>query len=110
MAKMSKHVKSTLCRGLRVLPVWFMALAFGNGAFAANLTWDSGNTNNGNLIDAANGTWNSDPANAAWNNGVGNVPWTDGNAAIFGGMDGAYNISVGSAISAAALTFNNGGY
>lgn len=77
---------------------------------ATNLTWDSGNTNNGAIIDPAAGTWDLISTNLVWNNAGINEPWVNGNAAIFGGMDGIYAINVGAAISASSVTFTNSGY
>jgi autotransporter-associated beta strand protein len=74
------------------------------------LVWDSGNTTNGPLIDAASGTWDLVPANTVWNNSGVNVAYANGNNAIFAGADGAYAIKVGGAVSPPVVTFVNSGY
>lgn len=83
-------------------------LAFIEPANAANLTWDAGNTANGATIDPASGTW--DTTSTFWNNGSSDVAWTSANVAQFGGADGSYAITVGTAISAQNLVFLNSGY
>ena len=83
---------------------------FASPTLAINLTWDSGNTNNGNIIDPANGTWDLTASNLVWNNAGLNQAWVNGNAAIFGGTDGTYTINVGAAISASSITVTNSGY
>jgi hypothetical protein len=83
---------------------------------AADLTWDPGNTGNGTTIDPGNGTWDLIVGNIVWNNDGTNVPWSQTNAttptnvAIFGGVDGAYSVTLGSAIAAQRVQFNNSGY
>jgi autotransporter-associated beta strand protein len=72
--------------------------------------WDSGNTNNGAVIDPASGTWDLNPANMVWNSSGVNVSFPSGNGAIFAGADGAYGIKLGAAITASAMTFVNSGY
>ena len=91
------------------------ALTFAATARAATFTWDAGNTANGTAIDAASGTWDTTAGNIVWNNGT-NVIWsqidatTPTNAAVFGGADGTYAITIGTALAAQSLTFNNTGY
>lgn len=74
------------------------------------LVWDSGNTNNGSIIDPASGTWDLSDTNQVWNNGAANVAFSNGNGAIFAGADGAYSIKLGSSVSSSVLTFVNSGY
>jgi fibronectin-binding autotransporter adhesin len=74
------------------------------------LVWDSGNTNNGSVIDAASGTWDLTAGNTVWNNAGANVAYANGNNALFSGADGAYGIKVASAISAPIVQFLSGGY
>jgi autotransporter-associated beta strand protein len=83
-------------------------------AGAANLTWDSGNTANGPVIDPAGGTW--DTTATVWNDGAANVAWTQTsatvplNAAIFAGADGVHPIIIGTALATSGMTFGNSGY
>ena len=93
----------------RVLSI-LTTILFISRAAAINLTWDNGNTNDGVIIDPANGTWDLNASNLVWNNAGTNQGWANGNAAIFGGADGAYNITIGAAISASGITFTNSGY
>jgi autotransporter-associated beta strand protein len=86
-------------------------------AEGAAMTWDSGNTGNGASIDAASGTWDTNVGNIVWNDGITtNVPWTQTsataplNSAIFGGVDGTYAITVGTALATSGITFSNSGY
>jgi len=72
--------------------------------------WDSGNTNNGSVIDAGSGTWDLTAGNNVWNNAGANVPFASGNNALFSGADGAYGIKVATAISAPNLQFLSSGY
>lgn len=76
----------------------------------AGLVWDSGNTNNGGIIDAASGTWDLTAGNLVWNNAGVNVPFANGNGAIFAGADGAYDIKLGASVSPPTVTFVNSGY
>jgi len=81
-------------------------------AFAANYTWDAGNTANGATIDPASGNWNTTAGNLVWNDAGVNKVWS-ANTAIFGGADGAvdsYVITVDAPMTATGLTFNNTGY
>lgn len=68
------------------------------------------------------GTTNA-PVSGTWTNGVGtgtfwsdgaidtgNSTWTNGNSAFFGGVDGAYGIRVGGAISMVSARFSASGY
>lgn len=83
---------------------------------AATLTWDPGNTGNGATIDPADGVWNTTAGNTVWNNAGANVAWTQTNAttplnsAVFGGADGVYAVTVGTALATSGLTFSNSGY
>ena len=86
------------------------SVLFISRAAAINLTWDSGNTNDGVIIDPANGTWDLNASNLIWNNAGINQAWANGNAAIFGGADGSYDITIGAAISASSITISNSGY
>ncbi|HEX7655277.1 MAG TPA: autotransporter-associated beta strand repeat-containing protein, partial [Verrucomicrobiae bacterium] len=90
---------------------WLCVLSSCLGALpaaAVNLTWDAGNTANGSTIDAASGTW--DTTSLIWNNGTSDVAWTSANGAKFGGTDGAYTITLGSALTCTNLVFANSGY
>ncbi len=92
------------------------ALALACPASAATLTWDNGNTANGTTIDPATGTWDTTAGNLFWNNAGTNAAWTQTNAttatnaAIFGGADGSYAVSLGAALAAQSLKFQNSGY
>lgn len=96
------------------------ALLIAANSPAAQLIWDAGNTNNGAIIDAASGAWNTDTANLNWNDGAGNVSWTQTsvtaplNGATFGGPDapaGTYQIALdGGQIAWNNLTINANGY
>ena len=83
---------------------------FTSSTLAVNLTWDSGNTNNGTIIDPAGGTWDLTQSNLVWNNAGINQAWVNGSGAIFGGTDGVYAINVGAPVSASGITFTNSGY
>jgi autotransporter-associated beta strand protein len=92
------------------------AIAFAASAQAANLTWDTG-AGDGTTITAGGGNW--DTSTITWNNAGADVAWSQTsataatNAAIFSGTDGsegAYPISVTTAIAAQTLTFSNTGY
>ncbi|OYV06769.1 MAG: hypothetical protein CFE26_04515 [Verrucomicrobiales bacterium VVV1] len=77
------------------------------GVKAANFTFDSNTSATG--AQDGNGTWNT--ANVNWWNGTADVAWGAANVAIFGGgTDGTYSVTLGNAITAQALTFNNSGY
>jgi autotransporter-associated beta strand protein len=87
--------------------------------FAADLTWDAGNTTNGATIDTASGNWNTTGTNLVWNNAGTNVAWTQTNAttatnaAFFGGTDGTldqYVVTLGAQMAAQSITFNSSGY
>lgn len=79
-------------------------------AQAANLTWDI-TTGDGATITPGNGTWDTTAGNLKWNTGTNpNIVWAAANAAIFGGADSTYAITLGSSFSAQAITFNNSGY
>ena len=93
-----------------LFPLVVIVFIFISPASAINLTWDSGNTNNGITIDPASGTWDLTASNLVWNNAGINQAWANGNAAIFGGTDGTYTITVGAPISASTVTFTNSGY
>jgi len=84
----------------------FLALGM-VGAQAATFTFDA-NTSTSGAQDGG-GTWNT--ANVNWWNGTADVAWATANVAAFGaGADGTYAITLGNAISAQGLTFNNSGY
>lgn len=95
-------------------PVETLLLAFAVGvavqpAVAANKFWvgASGTTNN-----PAGGTWQTSTP-TVWSDGTAataNAGWTAGDTAFFGGVDGAYPIQVGSAISAVSLNVSASGY
>ena len=92
----------------------------GLSASAATLYWDGGTANiaaNGNAAsDGGSGTWNTTFTNWDVTSGAAHVAWTQTsatvplNAAVFGGTDGTYAVTLGTALSASAVTFNNGGY
>jgi autotransporter-associated beta strand protein len=98
------------------------ALAFcTGGAWAAPLTWDAGNTNNGATIDPGSGAWDIDTTtNLNWNNGSGNVSWSQTSTttgtmgALFQGPGAAantYQVAVdGGQVAATNLTVNASGY
>jgi autotransporter-associated beta strand protein len=70
----------------------------------STLFWDPGQSG-GTALGGA-GTWDTSSPN--WFNGTSDVAWTNGNTAVFDGTAG--NVTVGSGISAAGLTFNIDGY
>jgi fibronectin-binding autotransporter adhesin len=78
---------------------------------SANLTWDTTIAADG-VITAGSGTWTNGAGN--WNNGTtsSGINWnnTTPDAALFAGTDGAYDITLGGAITTNSLTFNNSGY
>jgi autotransporter-associated beta strand protein len=88
--------------------------------FAADLTWDAGNTANGATIDAASGNWNTTAGNIVWNNASTNVIWSQvnandaSNAAIFAGADGTllapHTVTISGTMAAEAITFNSSHY
>src|SRR5687768_12277477 len=84
----------------RILVASAAVLVSSFSAHAVNLTWDL-TSGDGAAITPGSGTWNTTGTNVAW---------TSGNSAIFGGTDGTYAITLGSAISANNLVFNNSGY
>jgi len=87
-----------------------LVLVSGNPALAANLTWDSGNTNNAAGIEAGGGTWDLGGGNLVWNNAGANQAWVNGNSAIFAGADGVYGIKVGAAVNPSIMSFLSSGY
>lgn len=101
---------------LSLLRAAALALACPALSSAATLTWDSGNTANGATIDPAAGTWDTTAGSIVWNNAGANAPWTQTsataatNAAIFGGTDGTYDVSLGTALASQFVRFQNSGY
>lgn len=95
------------CRpSIALFHVSFLAFSMA-GAQAANFTFDANTSTTG--AQDGGGTWNT--ANANWWNGTADVAWGAANVAIFGsGTDGTYAVTLGNAITAQALTFNNSGY
>ncbi len=91
-------------------------LLWTGSARATELGWDSGNTNNGTILNPANGTWNVSSGNLSWNNAGANVAWPSSlpaatnTSAVFGGPDGSYAITVGGALTASNMWFQNSGY
>ena len=75
--------------------------------FAANLNWAGAS---GTTSAPGNGAWDTTTP-GIWNlgSGAGNAPWTT-NTAVFGGTDGTYAVTLGSALTASGITFNNSGY
>ncbi|MDR3459803.1 MAG: autotransporter-associated beta strand repeat-containing protein [Verrucomicrobiae bacterium] len=76
----------------------------------SGLVWDAGNTNNGSVIDAASGFWDTSSTNLVWNSNGANVAFANGNSTVFGGQDGNYNITLDAAITTPAIEFKNSGY
>ena len=85
---------------------------------AATYTWDSA-SGDGATITSGTGAWNTTAGNTIWNDGSSNVIWaqTSGTVglhdAVFAGTDGTdnqYVITLGGAMAANSLTFNNSGY
>lgn len=99
----------------RILAASVAALVSSLSAHAANLTWDL-TSGDGTAITPGSAIWDTTGTNLFWNNGTTNVAWTQTNgttatnAAIFGGVDGNYTITLGAAIASQGLTFNNSGY
>ncbi len=100
---------------MKALPYSCLLLTLGLSQ-AATLTWDSGDTGNGSTIDPAAGTWDTTAGNLSWNNAGTNVAWTQTsptaalNAAIFGGADGTYGITIGGGLATQSVRFQNSGY
>lgn len=92
-----------------------VVIAVTHTAHAATLTWDI-TGGNGTSIDAGSGIWNTTAGNLVWNNAGSNVVWSQTsatsatNSAVFGGADGTYAITVGTAVAAGSLGFLNSGY
>ena len=84
-------------------------------AFAEDLTWDPV-SGDGTTITAGSGTW--DTSTTAWNNAGSDEAWTQtsaisgSNTATFAGADGTpdqYEVTLGEAVAAQSITFNNSG-
>jgi autotransporter-associated beta strand protein len=111
---MTSHLQGSARFKLLCRPVgaFILAIAFGiavQPAAAANKFWvgASGDTNN-----PTSGTWQTTTP-TVWSDGTvatANAGWTAGDAALFGGADGAYAIQVAAAISASNLNFSASGY
>jgi autotransporter-associated beta strand protein len=84
-------------------------------AFAADLTWDTV-AGDGATITPGSGTW--DTSTTAWNDAGSDVAWSQtsatagSNTATFAGTDGTvdqYVVTLGEAVAAQSITFNNSG-
>jgi autotransporter-associated beta strand protein len=75
---------------------------FANTAVATDYYWDNSTTAG---YQVGNGTWGT---NNYWstNGGTTLVAWAAGNTAVFDGSNGPYQVTLGSAQSAAGVTFN----
>ncbi|MHA3774911.1 beta strand repeat-containing protein [Verrucomicrobiota bacterium sgz303538] len=99
----------------KILVTTIATVLSGTLAHAANYTWDTV-SGDGAAITPGSGIWDLSASNQTWNNAGTNVSWTQTNAttalhsAIFGGSDGNYTITLGAALAAQSLTFNNSGY
>lgn len=99
----------------KILVTTIATVLSGTLVHAANYTWDTV-SGDGTAITPGSGTWDLSASNQTWNNAGTNVSWTQTNAttalhsAIFGGADGNYTITLGAALAAQSLTFNNSGY
>jgi autotransporter-associated beta strand protein len=82
-------------------------------ANAATLTWDT-TSGDGSTITAASGTWSTTGTN--WNNAGANEAWSQTSAtaathaAVFGGADGTYAVTLSGTTNAQSVTFSNSGY
>lgn len=80
---------------------------------AATLTWDTA-SGDGESITAGSGDWNTTATN--WNNAGVNEAWSQtsataaSHAAVFGGSDGTYAVTLSGTVNAQSVTFNNSGY
>ena len=99
-------MKPKTCSSFALLHISCLAFSLA-GAQAANFTFDANTSTTG--AQDGSGTWNT--ANVNWWNGTADVAWGAANVAVFGGgTDGTYSVTLGNAITAQALTFNNSGY
>ena len=88
-------------------------------ALSADFTWDTV-ADDGATITVGSGVWNTAAPNIVWNDGTTpNVAWTQvsatagSNTATFAGADGTvdqYVVTLGEAVAAQSITFNNSGY
>ncbi|HEX7653280.1 MAG TPA: hypothetical protein VF607_07220, partial [Verrucomicrobiae bacterium] len=74
------------------------------------LNWDAGNTANGAILDAGSGVWDFNVNNPVWNTNASNLSWLNTVAAIFGGTDGNWTISLATNVAPTALVFAASGY
>ena len=105
MEDVRRSAKASVRIGLAAAAVLMTASAIPS-ARAATYYWDP--TLTAGTGGGGSGTWSTSVVN--WYNGTADVVWSTGNTATFGGPAGVYTVTLGTAISAAALNFNVGGY
>lgn len=104
---MKQMLRPGLCKQRLATALGLYVLLLTGAAQAVPLTWDADTGTTG--AQDGSGTWTT--GSGSWWTGTANANWAAYDSATFGaGTDGDYTITIGGAISATAITFNNSGY